>query len=117
MEEAFILLLVLANRRKFMKPISLKKQKILLLIPFVNTSIFFIWLFINSHYAEKNWKRTTIIYVLLGFLCSLPIIVLSEYCLIKFPQLYNWIEIIRYYIWVTIIMIFIIICQKKCGIQ
>lgn len=99
-----------------MKPVSLKLQKILACIPFINISVIFIWLFINSRYAEVPWKARTFFSITIGVLCSLPVIVAQALLANVLPDYSDTFLLIAYCIFSIVISWCIIFCQKRCGL-
>ena len=99
-----------------MKQISIKNQKRILFIPYINVAILFIWVFINSRYID-GWVKYTFRYFLLGILLVMPITFLWAYLLTNYPIYKVIINHLYYYVFSVIFMSAYILSQKKCGIK
>ena len=94
--------------------ISLKKQKILAYIPFINFSLFII-VKINSKYMDKHWRTSILKYMFLTVALFIPLLLLKD---IVTPYIGEKISnFMLYYISSVIMSNNLIIFQKKNGIH
>lgn len=95
--------------------VSIRKQLMLLFIPFVNVSIMSITLFVNSKHMGKNWRLKVFLHAFIGWLCSIPIFIVSQYAYKYMDE--TVVNFLGFYFTSTVVTAFFILCQHKCGIK
>ena len=94
--------------------ISIKLQKILVFFPLLNCSIIFIAFFINSKYMKDDWCWVLIKYMFLGFVLSIPFILLFGH----FEDIFTLdLSLITFYIFSLINSAMLVYAQKKLLIN
>lgn len=95
--------------------ISIKKQKKILFIPFVNFAILFITVFINSKYMIKNWRLQVFKYMAIGMIFSFPLLLLKDVVNRYTDSI--MVDFAIYYVLSVIVYSFLLYCQQKYGIS
>lgn len=98
--------------------ISLRVQKKLLFIPFLNCAILFIWWFFNIRKIDNSKKfGLTAVYMLAGVAISAIVYVASYYIHACVPLKQPLWDSIIFYILSLIVMSMIIRCQRRLGVE
>lgn len=104
-----------------MKQVKIKTQLYILFIPFINTLILPIWVFINLRNNPKlSFQKEMLITFLLmalSLVAAIPLIIIHREISRNYTEFLSNYELIMYYIWSTLSMTILVFYQKKKGLD
>jgi hypothetical protein len=104
-----------------MKLPKIRTQLILLFIPYVNISIFFMWyIYVVTKVCVADRTKVifkTLLYGFAGMLFVIPITLLQQFMDTRFPAIISLIDSTAMYFIFVFILSAIILCERSFGIK